>query len=540
MIQGPWCKRRCRERGNMLGRAAVVARSQALLAARALSSLPDYTLLPLPALSPTMETGNLASWNKAEGDLIEPGDVIAEVETDKAVVDYEAQETQYLAKILVAEGTKDVTVGATLGVLVEEEADIAAIQAADASEFGVAEAGAQTVAAAAATAPAAPAATPPPPPPPSASAGSAAPADELHVSALEASPAAAHHMRTHGVSLGDVQGSGRGGRVTKGDVMAFLAGGGKGSAPTAYASIAATPLLVGSGAAAGAPPAAAAAGPGYRDETPSQIRAIIAKRLQESKTGIPHFFVEMECTLDGVLSMRKRLNTLSATPVSVNDIVVRASALALRDVPAVNSYYDVSSDSVLQNDSVDISIAVATPGGLITPIVTSVDQRGYARCVARASRRHALLLRLVLLPVPRGCPAASPSRSHSLPAPSPPRSIASTVRELAGRARKNKLQPHEFQGGSFTVSNLGMFGIDSFNAIINPPQACILAVGGGSQRVVVNSTTDAKGNVVDEPATATVMSVQLSCDRRAVDELDAAKFLQCFRAYINTPELMSL
>ena len=137
-------------------------------------------------------------------------------------------------------------------------------------------------------------------------------------------------------------------------------------------------------------------------------------------------------------------------------------------------------------------------------------------------------------------PASVPhSRSTSLP-PLCNHSIASTVRELAGRARKNKLQPHEFQGGSFTVSNLGMFGIDSFNAIINPPQACILAVGGGSQRVVVKSTTDAKGNVVDEPATATVMSVQLSCDRRAVDELDAAKFLQCFRAYINTPELMSL
>ena len=374
----------------MIGRAAVVARSQALLAARALSSLPEYTLLPLPALSPTMETGNLASWNKAEGDLIEPGDVIAEVETDKAVVDYEAQETQFLAKILVAEGTKDVTVGATLGVLVEEESDIAAIQAADASEFGVAEAGAQTVAAAEATAPAASAAaTPPPPPPPPAASGSTAPADELHVSALEASPAAAHHMRTHGVSPSDVQGSGRGGRVTKGDVMAFLAGGGKGSAPTAFTSIAATPLLVGSGAAAAAPPAAAA-GPGYSDETPSQIRAIIAKRLQESKTGIPHFFVEMECTLDGVLTMRKRLNALSATPVSVNDIVVRASALALRDVPAVNSYYDAASDSVLQNDSVDISIAVATPGGLITPIVTSVDQRGYARCVACGERVFAL------------------------------------------------------------------------------------------------------------------------------------------------------
>lgn len=351
-----------------------------LLRVRYFASLPEYTLLPLPALSPTMETGNLATWNKAEGDFIEPGDVIAEVETDKAVVDYEAQEEVYLAKILVAEGTKDINVGAMLGVLCEEASDVAALQAADASEFLTEEPAAAEAPAAAASAPAAPAAAAAPIAA-AAHGGAGAPADELHVSNLEASPAAAHHMRTHGITPSDVPGTGRNGRVTKGDVVTFLASGGKGSAPTAAQSIAATPLLTGSGAAPapGAAAAPAGNGLGYTDEKPSQIRAIIAKRLQESKTGIPHFFVEMECELDDVMALRKRLNAQSGMPFSLNDVVLRASALALRDVPAVNSYYDEATGEVLANESVDISVAVATEGGLITPIVTSVDQRGFAR-----------------------------------------------------------------------------------------------------------------------------------------------------------------
>jgi pyruvate dehydrogenase E2 component (dihydrolipoamide acetyltransferase) len=234
----------------------------------------------------------------------------------------------------------------------------------------------------------------------------------------------------------------------------------------------------------------------YEDVTNNNMRKIIARRLTESKRDVPHFYTSMEVELDNVMKLRKELVSKHDIKVSINDVIIRCCALALRDVPEVNSTYDPKSDSVKMQGSIDISVAVATPAGLITPIVPNTDKLGLSQ-------------------------------------------ITNKVRDLAGRAKEGKLSPEEYQGGTFCISNLGMFGIDEFSAVINPPQAAILAVGGGSRRVVPTPYVDGAEEQA-KPVIKTIMTARLSADRRVVDEATASLFLSAFNHYISKPELLLL
>ena len=310
-----------------------------------------------------------------------------------------------------------------------------------------------------------------------------------------------------------IAGTGKGGRVTKGDVLAHL--GHIPAAALAPFTLTAPPAPL--PAATPAPPAPAASvssrARGHFDTKPSNMRRVIASRLGESKATVPHQYASIECCLDAVLALRASLKA-GGVAVSVNDVVIAAAGKALRAVPAVNAFYDAKADEVKSHTSVDVSVAVATDGGLITPIVKSADALGLS-------------------------------------------GIARTVKDLAARARGNKLAPAEFQGGSFTISNLGMFGsISDFSAVINAPQAAILAVGKGEQRVVLAGTPASRAAVgtgvgeeeavaavvgagaSGEPRIATMMTVELSADARVVDAADAARFLQSFRSFIEDPQTM--
>jgi pyruvate dehydrogenase E2 component (dihydrolipoamide acetyltransferase) len=308
-----------------------------------------------------------------------------------------------------------------------------------------------------------------------------------------------------------LQGTGKGGRITKGDVLLALANGVQ--LPPLLAKHAAVSAAVATPAAAtSAPPATAAPAPkasgpdlvipsvdtlgGYEDVANTGMRKIIAKRLTESKRDVPHFYASVEVELDNLLKLRKQLVTDHGVKVSVNDVIIRCASLALRDVPEVNATYDAKSQTVQMQDSIDISIAVATPAGLITPIVPKTDTLGLA-------------------------------------------DIADKVRDLAGRAKEGKLKPEEYQGGTFCISNLGMFGIDEFSAVINPPQAAILAVGGGIRRIVPTPFVEGAEEQA-KPTIKTIMTARLSADRRVVDEATVALFLSAFNHYISKPELLLL
>lgn len=430
----------------------------------------------------------------------------------------------FLAKILVPEGTEDVKVGAALALIVEDKADVAAVQAAVA-------AGA-TPPAATAAAPASQAGSPPQGHG-HASAAAGPAVDAASLPATSVMPSARALMQNAGVNAAALvgKGSGKAGRITKGDVLALLgkappqaaatttaaaqASAPAGATPTQLQQPAQAPSQAASGA--GAPPQPqpipATAGPverpgggKYTDAKPSQVRRVIASRLTESKARIPHQYAVMDCEIDGLLALRAQLKTIGIN-VSVNDLVVKAAARALREMPEVNCYYDSKTDSVRANSTVDISVAVATEGGLITPIVKGADGLSVA-------------------------------------------AINERVKDLATRARANKLKPEEFQGGSFTISNLGMYGIDSFSAVINPPQACILAVGKGERKPVLPPLTDldsealvlASGKAPKspvQPRTATVMSVMMSSDARVLDDAAAARFLSVFKHYVQSPGLLN-
>lgn len=329
------------------------------------------------------------------------------------------------------------------------------------------------------------------------------------------SPAASHLAHSRGIDVSSLAGSGKGGRIMKGDILVAIS---KGTAfpPLAETSAATAPggraaqspaseHEASSASTNAAPGASAASVPQSRapinadvgplsgapaeDVAASTMRKVIARRLTESKTSVPHFYVSVECDIDQVLALRKQLiNEVEAT-VSVNDMIIRAAALALRDVPEANASFDAGSNKTRLNDSIDVSVAVATPTGLITPIVKNADKLGL-------------------------------------------KEISEAVRDLAGRAKAGKLMPEEYQGGTFSVSNLGMFGISEFSAVINPPQACIMAVGSGTKKVVVGPDS--------EPRLATIMTSQISCDRRVVDEATASQFLQAFRTYMSEPRLLML
>ena len=438
----------------------------------------------MPALSPTMTEGNVASWLKNEGDSVQAGDILCEIETDKATMEVEATDEGTLGKIVAPAGTEAVPVNAVIGLILEEGEDASALAGAEA---------AATAAAAPAAAPAAPAAEAAPavsaaPAPAAAPAalspggnGATPPAPQREPGArIFASPLARRMAKQAGLALEAIAGTGPNGRIVKVDVEAAIA-----AAAAAPAAAVAAPAPAAALAPAPAAPAAAA----YQDAPASTMRKVIAQRLQEAKREVPHFYLTVDCAVDALLETRAQLNERSdAYNLSVNDFVIRAAALALRKVPAANaSWVD---GTLRQYGSADVSVAVAIEDGLVTPIVRNADGKGLAE-------------------------------------------ISAEVKELAGRARAKPmgLAPEEYQGGTFSVSNLGMYGIKEFAAIINPPQSMILAVGTAEQRPVVKDGA---------LAVATMMSCTLSVDHRVVDGALGARFLQAFKGLIEDPLTMLL
>ncbi|XP_023032337.1 dihydrolipoyllysine-residue acetyltransferase component of pyruvate dehydrogenase complex, mitochondrial isoform X3 [Drosophila willistoni] len=392
--------------------------------ARNYASLPEHIRVPLPALSPTMERGSIVSWEKKEGDKLNEGDLLCEIETDKATMGFETPEEGYLAKILIAGGTKDVPVGQLVCIIVPDQGSIAAFK--DFKDDG------------AGAAPPAAAAAPPPPP-----AAAAAPAPVAAAAPAPPPPA-----------------------------------------PAAEASARA--------AASGGAAASRAPGARYTDIPVTNMRAIIAKRLLESKTQLPHYYVTVQCQVDNLLKLRARINKKyekKGVRVSVNDFIIKATAIASLKVPEANSSW---MDSVIrQYDDVDVSVAVSTDKGLITPIIFNADRKGVI-------------------------------------------DISKDVKELAEKARQNKLQPHEFQGGTISVSNLGMFGVNQFCAVINPPQSCILAIGTTTKQLVLDPDNIKGFKEIN------LLTVTLSADHRVVDGAVAARWLQHFRDFIEDPANMIL
>ncbi|GAB1294189.1 Dihydrolipoyllysine-residue acetyltransferase component of pyruvate dehydrogenase complex, mitochondrial [Apodemus speciosus] len=465
------------------------------------SSYPTHMQIVLPALSPTMTMGTVQRWEKKVGEKLSEGDLLAEIETDKATIGFEVQEEGYLAKILVPEGTRDVPLGAPLCIIVEKQEDIAAF--ADYRPTEVTSLKPQ------APPPVPPpvAAVPPTPQPvaPTPSAAPAGPKGRVFVSPLAKKLAAekgidltqvkdrvslcspgcpgTHSLDQAGLELrnppasaSQVLWTGPEGRIIKKDIESFV--------PSKAAPAA---------AAAMAPPGprAAPAPAGIFTDIPiSNIRRVIAQRLMQSKQTIPHYYLSVDVNMGEVLLVRKELNKMleGKGKISVNDFIIKASALACLKVPEANSSW---MDTVIrQNHVVDVSVAVSTPAGLITPIVFNAHIKGLE-------------------------------------------TIASDVVSLASRAREGKLQPHEFQGGTFTISNLGMFGIKNFSAIINPPQACILAIGASEDKLI--PAENERGFDV-----ASVMSVTLSCDHRVVDGAVGAQWLAEFKKYLEKPITMLL
>ncbi|PKU25708.1 pyruvate dehydrogenase complex dihydrolipoamide acetyltransferase [Telmatospirillum siberiense] len=421
----------------------------------------------MPALSPTMSEGNLARWLKKEGDTVKSGDVLAEIETDKATMEFEAVDEGTLGKILIAAGTQGVKVNEPIALLLEEGEDASAL-----ASFTVKSPAASPV-------PAAPAAATPVAA--AASAPVAVPAVAAAGQRIFATPLAKRIAKDAGLDLKAVAGSGPHGRIIRADVDKAIAGGPARAAAPAAAS-APKPA-----APAPAPAPVPEFGPAYTEVPLSSMRKVIAKRLTEAKQTVPHFYLTVDCQVDKLLALRAELNGRSDDyKLSVNDFVIRAVALALRKVPAANASF--TETAIRLYSDVDISVAVATPNGLITPIIKHADQKGLA-------------------------------------------GISNEMKVLAVKARDGKLKPEEFQGGGFTISNLGMFGVKDFAAIINPPQGCILAVGAGEQRPVVKDGA---------LAIATVMSCTLSVDHRVVDGAVGAEFLAAFKKLIEEPLTMLL
>ncbi len=423
----------------------------------------------MPALSPTMTEGNLAKWHKREGDEISAGDVIAEIETDKATMEIEAIDEGVLGKILVAEGAQGIAVNTPIALMLAEGEDASALDTA-LKEAGAAEAPAET-------------AEPKDEAPPRAAEEAPRPAPQREgKERVFASPLARRMAKQAGLDVAAIEGSGPHGRIVKKDIEAALAAG-----------VAQAPPPADRPAAPPAAPAVEAPGmPAYVEVPHTVMRKIIARRLVESKREAPHFYLTIDCRIDELLKVREELNGRSpeegpgAYRISVNDFVIRAAALALKQVPAANATW--TETAIRRYQAADISVAVALPDGLITPIIRGADQKGLA-------------------------------------------DISREMVELAARARAGKLTPEEYQGGTFSISNLGMFGIKDFAAVINPPQGCILAVGAGGQRPVV---TDGA------LALATVMSCTLSVDHRAVDGAVGAEFMAAFKQLIEDPLTMLL
>ena len=441
----------------------------------------------MPALSPTMEKGNLAKWLKKEGDKIKPGDVLAEIETDKATMEYEAVDEGTLAKIIVPEGSADVPVNQLIAVIAGEGEDVKAAASGAASAKPAAAPQTKT-AGTTASAPA-PAAQPAPPPVAPTVARAPAPAAAANGHATTgtrvfASPLAKRLAKDAGIDISRINGSGPHGRVVAHDVQQAKAGGGLRAPASAPASggMGTTPMADDK--------IRAFYKPGTYEVVPhDSMRKTIARRLVEAKATIPHFYLTVSCNIDRLMAAREDINMVApkgadgkpAWKVSVNDFVIKALAMSLMKIPAANVTW--TEGGMLQHHEADVGVAVSIPGGLITPVIRSAQGKKIT-------------------------------------------DISNEMRDLAGRARNKKLKPNEYEGGTTAVSNLGMFGIHEFSAVINPPQATILAVGVGEQRPIVKN-----GKI----EIATMMTVTLSCDHRAVDGALGAEFLGAFKTFIENP-----
>jgi pyruvate dehydrogenase E2 component (dihydrolipoamide acetyltransferase) len=416
------------------------------------------TNILMPALSPTMTEGTLARWLKKEGESIKAGDVIAEIETDKATMEVEAVDEGVLGKILVADGTAGVKVNDPIAVLVEAGEKLGAPPEKPAPKQEAGETAAPVQSAA------------------------AKPAVQVanghdHVERIFASPLARRMAKQAGISLDAINGSGPNGRIVRADIEAVQKGPAAAAPPAVAAAAAPAPV---------ARPAAPITAPGQKIPL-SNIKRVTARRLTEAKQTVPHFYVSIDVELDALLKLRAELNARSpkdgpgAFKLSVNDLLIKACAVTLRRVPKVNASF--TDDGIFLYDDVDISVAVSIPDGLITPIIRKADQKGLA-------------------------------------------AISNEAKGLFARAKAGKLKPEEFQGGGFSISNMGMYGVRDFAAIINPPQAAILAVAAGEQRPVVKDGA---------LAVATVMTVTLSVDHRVIDGALAAEWVSAFKTVVQDP-----
>ena len=419
--------------------------------------------LKMPALSPTMEEGTLAKWLVKEGDKVNSGDILAEIETDKATMEFEAVDEGTVAKILVPEGAEGVKVGQPIALLAGEGEDVGKAAAAPKADT--------PPPAAPAPAPAPKAVETPKSAPAPAAAGPQA-ASKAAGDRIKASPLARRIAEEKGIDLSSVQGTGPGGRIVKADIEQAPAGA-PAAAPTRAAAAPAKPQL-----------APASTEIPHESVKLSNMRKTIARRLSEAKQTVPHIYLTVDINLDALLKLRGELNKgLEARGVklSVNDLLIKALAMALVEVPDCNVSF--AGDQLIQYKRADISVAVSIPGGLITPIVANADGKSVS-------------------------------------------AIAKEVHELAARAREGKLQPHEYEGGTASLSNMGMYGIKQFEAIINPPQGMIMAIGAGEKRPYV---------INDSLQIATVMSATGSFDHRAIDGADGAKLMQAFKRLVENP-----
>jgi pyruvate dehydrogenase E2 component (dihydrolipoamide acetyltransferase) len=454
----------------------------------------------MPALSPTMEDGKLAKWMVKEGDSVAPGDVLAEIETDKATMEVEAVDEGTVGKILIGEGTEHVAVNKPIALLLEEGEDERALE-------GFSGGGGAKPQAAPHPAPqkaSAPVADTKPDP-------EAAPKQDAQPAETQtqktngqggrifASPLARRLAREGNIELGQVAGTGPHGRIVKADIEKAIEGRGAAAAPAAAAK------APSAGQVMPARKGTAAATPGMSDEEilslyekgtyevvpHDNMRRIIAERLTMAKSTIPHFYMSVDCRLDALLAARTRLNAMSAEEgpnafkISVNDMVIKAMAMALQKVPHANATW--TEHGVLRHRSSDVGVAVAIDGGLFTPVIRHAEVKSLSE-------------------------------------------ISNEMKDLAGRARNRRLAPHEYQGGTTSISNLGMFGIKTFDAVINPPHSSILAIGAGEKRPVIKNDNSIE--------VATVMSCTLSCDHRVIDGTLGAELLDAFKGFIEEPVTM--
>jgi pyruvate dehydrogenase E2 component (dihydrolipoamide acetyltransferase) len=423
----------------------------------------------MPALSPTMTEGTLAKWLKKEGDMVKSGDVIAEIETDKATMEVESADEGKIGRILVQAGTSGIAVNTPIAVLLEDGEDASAIASPAAANVNQ---------------------NPSPQPSPEGRGGGGESLSPREKEAAQpqgegqrvfATPLARRIAVDKNIDLKSVQGSGPHGRIVKADVENVKPGAAAAPAPQAAKS----------------PAPAASSGPNakqladmlgmeYTEIPNNNIKKVTARRLLEAKQTIPHFYLTVDCVLDNLLKARAEINAVAdgAYKLSVNDFIIKANAMALKAYPPANTSW--TDEALLQYKHADISVAVATPNGLITPIIKKAETKTL-------------------------------------------REISGEMKDLAKRAKDGKLKPAEFQGGTFSISNLGMFGVKDFQAIVNPPQSCIMAVGAGEERAIVEN-----GQVVIR----TVMSVTLSTDHRSVDGAVGAEYLQHFKRFIENPVLM--